>query len=678
LPEVLSRPPHSVVDPVTDIIHGVTVTDPYRWLEEQDSPRTRQWLQEQNTFAREYLDGIPGRDGIRARIEEFLQIETYDSLLVGQGRYFFRKRLPYQEQPCIYMREGRNGEDRLLVDPADNGSSQYTAVKPIALSPDGNILAYEVKEGGERAGRLEFFDVKTGNRLPDSLPKAYLRAFAFAADSQSFFYSQDPLDQKTPFDRAIHEHKIGKDNGDDITVFNAGQSNNVRLGAMSGPDSLIIFVYRFSEQTLTDIYLRPFQRGAEAVPMLVGLDFLLSTRLVGNRMLVLTDKDAPNLRIAEFRLSSNGHYELIDLVPASDAMIQQWIVLRQHLVVSYLKGTSYKFAIFDLFGEKTGEIPLQLDETAALMTGVPETEEIFYHTESFFESGAIHRYSIATNKSSVFTTSAIVLDRSMYTHKQVWYRSKDGTNIPMFLVGRRDVLERKDNPAILTSYGGFKHSMTPQFSVFVAFLMEKGCVFALPNIRGGSEFGAEWHAAAKRHHRQRAFDDFLSAAEWLIDSEVAGRDRIAIFGGSNSGLLVGVALTQAPSLFRAVVCNAPLLDMLRYHLFDGALKWKEEFGTANDLSDFEVLWSYSPYQRIVSGGRYPAVMMISGDSDQRCNPLHARKMVAALQAANISASPIILDYSPQRGHTPVLPLSTRVHALTDRMAFLCDQLRLNV
>jgi prolyl oligopeptidase len=218
--------------------------------------------------------------------------------------------------------------------------------------------------------------------------------------------------------------------------------------------------------------------------------------------------------------------------------------------------------------------------------------------------------------------------------------------------------------------------MTPQFSVFVAFLMERGCVFALPNIRGGGEFGATWHLAARRHLRQRAFDDFIAASEWMIEDGVAAADRIAIFGGSNSGLLVGAALTQAPALFRAVVCMAPLLDMIRYHLFDGAGKWIDEYGTADDPSDFVVLWGYSPYHQISDNTAYPAVMMVSGDADQKCNPMHARKMVARLQAATTSPHPVILDYSRHRGHSPILPLRMRAKALTDRMAFLCDQLRL--
>jgi prolyl oligopeptidase len=279
---------------------------------------------------------------------------------------------------------------------------------------------------------------------------------------------------------------------------------------------------------------------------------------------------------------------------------------------------------------------------------------------------------------SLWADRRVPFDAREFGHTQAWFPSKDGAHIPIYLVARRDLLDRGSHPAIMTSYGGYGVSMTPQFSVLVAFLLERGCLFALPNIRGGSEFGVAWQEAAKRRRRQVAFDDFLSAAEWLVETGRTEPRKLAIFGGSNSGLLVGAAMTQRPDLFRAVLCMVPMLDMLRYHRFDNAHVWKEEFGTAEDPEDFSTLLRYSPYHNVRDETAYPAVMMVSGDSDQNCNPLHARKMTARLQAANVSESSIFLDYSRHRGHSPVLPLSERVDALTDRMAFLCDQLGLNV
>jgi prolyl oligopeptidase len=308
----------------------------------------------------------------------------------------------------------------------------------------------------------------------------------------------------------------------------------------------------------------------------------------------------------------------------------------------------------------------------------PNGDELLLEAESFTEPRGIYRYSVTHKSRTLWTKQNVPFKTTDYGHSRIWFASKDGTRVPMYLVGRRHVLEGSNNPTIMTSYGGYGVSMGPQFSVFVAFLMERGCLFALPNIRGGSEFGVAWHQAAKRCNRQNAYDDFLAAAEWLIKTGRTAPRKLAIFGGSNSGLLVGAALTQRPDLYGAVVCLAPILDMLRYHLFDNAHVWKDEFGSVDDPDDFAALAKYSPYHQVRHGTSYPPTMIVSGDADRNCNPLHARKMTTRLQAANASNHPIVLDYGKFRGHSPVLPLSERIEALTDRVAFLCDQLQLPV
>jgi prolyl oligopeptidase len=674
MPDLLPNPPLTRTDPVTDVIHGVTVVDPYRWLEDGNSPETRQWLEQQTGFAREYLDGIDGRDRIQRRIRELLEVTTYDSLLASGDRYVFRKRIATQEQPCICVRNGSDGLDRVLVDPAARAAGNFWAVKPLAISPDGRVLAYEVKEGGERTSRVEFVDVETGELLPEVLPHGYLLGFAFAPDSQSFYYSVEPADQSLIIERKLYHHRLSTTFDKDKAVFAAGNAVNMSIGVISGPASQIILVQRVVDGIVTDCYLRRHDPNAVAKELLVGIDYLFVPQFMGERILALTDLDAPNLRIVELQLNAEGRPDCHEIVRTREWLIQQWSVVGEYIVVCYLEGTSFKVCIFDSSGQEVGRVPVPEHHTTRLIAGCGYTDEFIFECESFFESPSIHRYSIRRKEQTSWAQAAVSLDTASYGVRQVWYESKDGARIPMCLVGRCEVLDRDHNPVILTSYGGFRTSMTPQFSVFVAFLMEHGCLFALPNIRGGGEFGAMWHLAARRHHRQRAFDDFIGAAQWLIEDGIAAAGKIAIFGGSNSGLLVGAALTQAPALFRAVVCMAPLLDMVRYHLFDGAGKWIEEYGTADYPNDFAALWSYSPYHRIQDNTPYPAVMMVSGDADQKCNPLHARKVVARLQGASSSPYPIILDYSRYRGHTPVLPLSVRVQALTDRMAFLCDQL----
>jgi prolyl oligopeptidase len=678
VPGLAAAPPFSPIEPVTEVLHGVPITDPYRWLEDQDSPRTRQWIEEQTRYARGYLDHIPGRENIRKRIREFLAVETYDSLQKVGNRYFFRKRLPEQEQPCIYMREGADGEDQLLVDPAEHGAGKYTAVKPLRVSPDGRLLLFEVKEGGERTGTFKLLDIESRGTLPDVLSRGYLRGFAFALDGRSFYYVHEPLDSKRPFYRAAFRHVLGTNFEDDREIFCAGEDEKLRVCLISDAQRLGFLVYRFLEKTHTDFYLKPFDGDGAPDCIVADADYGVGPLLIRDKVLAITDRDAPNLCIVELRLRPKAKPEWVDVVPESESRIQQWAVAGERILVSYIRETAMQVSIFDLAGNQTGEMPVRAGETVRITGASPENDELFLESESFAEPVAIHRYSPRERKRIPWAKKTVPFDSARFEHIQVRYASKDGTEIPMFLVGRRDVLAGGCHPAILTSYGGYGVSMTPQFSVFVAFLIERGCLFALPNIRGGSEFGAEWHEAAKRRNRQTAYDDFLSAAEWLIQAGRTSAARLAIFGGSNSGLLVGAALTQRPRLFRAAVCMVPMLDMLRYHLFDNAHVWKEEFGTVDDPDDFAALAKYSPYHRVRDGVAYPATMIVSGDADRNCNPLHARKMTARLQAANISEHPIFLDYSKFRGHSPVLPLSERIEALTDRMAFLCEQLQLPV
>ncbi len=676
--QLMMIPPHSTLEPVTEVFHGVPVTDPYRWLEDQDSPRTRAWIEEQTRYARTYLDSIPGREHIRERIREFLAVETYDSLQKVGSCYFFRKRLPDQEQPCIYMREGADGEDQLLIDPAERGAGRYTAVKPLRVSPDGRLLLYEVKEGGERTGTFELLEIETRKRLPDLLPCGYLRGFAFAPDGRSFYYVHEALHAKRPFYRAAYQHVLGTSSRQDREIFFAGEDEKIRLSLFSESKRLVFFVYRFLEKTLTDIYLKRFEGEGPPEPIARKIDYSLALHLVEERIVAITDRGAPNRRIVEIRLRDNGEHEWIDIVPESDIPISDWHVVGDRMFVCYTKEMTHRVFLFDLSGEQLGEMPIRSNETLRIIGGSPETDELLFETESFAEPICIFRYSAKSNQRDLWAKRNIPFDPASYSHSQIWYLSKDGTRIPMYLVGRREVLERGASPTIMTSYGGYGVSMRPQFSIFVTFLMERGCLFALPNIRGGSEFGVEWHNAAKRRNRQTAYDDFLCAAEWLLKSGRTAPGKLAIFGGSNSGLLVGAALTQRPDLFRAVVCMVPMLDMLRYHLFDNAHVWKDEFGTADDADDFPVLAKYSPYHQVRQGAAYPATMIVSGDADRNCNPLHARKMTARLQAANVSEHPIFLDYNKFRGHSPVLPLGERVEALTDRMAFLCEQLQLPV
>jgi prolyl oligopeptidase len=677
MPTLMEPPPFSPVEPVTEVLHGLPVTDPYRWLEDQESPRTREWIAAQTRYARSYLDSIPGRERIRDRIRELLDVETYDSLQKVGNRYFFRKRCVGQEQFCICMRKGFEGTDEVLIDPALRGTGPHTAVKPLRISPDGRLMLYEVKDGGERTGTFELLDIQNRKVLPDSLPRGYLRGFAFTPDSRAFYYVHEIGTEPHP--RAACKHVLGTSLSDDQEIFVAGESGNLRLHIIPGKGCIGFLVIHFGEEICTDFHL--WQHGSSLPPTAVvrnapyqfGPLFLSDDRVVA-----ITDRDAPNLKVVEVLRHKHSQTTFVDVVPHTDSRIQGWCANGDKIYVSYLRRLEPMITVVDLSEKRFEEIQVDRDDTVRLLGCSEDGLELFIECESFLKPLQTVIYRHPDRTTTVWAKRDVPFDSTCFRHSRVSFGTKDGKQVPMFLLGRSETLDAGANPTIMTSYGGYGVPMTPQFSVFVAFLIEVGCLFALPNIRGGSEFGAEWHEAAKRRRRQAAFDDFIAAGEWLVQTGRTQMGKLGIFGGSNSGLLVGAVMTQRPELFRAVVCMVPLLDMLRYHLFDNARVWSDEFGTAEDPDDFQALLSYSPYHKVREGAAYPATLIVSGDSDQNCNPLHARKMTARLQAANVSERPVLLAYSQHRGHSPVLPLSERIEALTDRMAFLCDQLGLHV
>lgn len=680
MPELIEAPPVTTVSEVTEVMHGVSITDPYRWLEDRNSPETCRWLTTQSRYSRSYLDSIPGRERIRGRVQELLDVETVDSVLVCRNRFIFRKRIPRQQQPSIWMREGRDGEDRLLLDIREHGADKYTAVRPLTVSPDGRLLLLEIKEGGgKRTSRFAVFDIARRETLPDGVPRGYLRGFCFSPDSQCFYYAYEPADETGARRRRAYRHVLGTDPSSDEEVFAVEHRDSFRLQLVPGQEQLGFLVYRIGKKIITDFYVSDFGASSSALSLVADAEYSFGPLLLSSRrILAITDLHAPNFRIVELRPEPGGGSELLDLVPASASRIQDWAVTRNHIFVGYVYANEAWIDVFDLSGNKVEKIEATKGNTLRLKPAASQQDTLILEQESFTKPIQICTCTSHSPATRLWRRREVPFDSQQYDQLETSCAARDGTRIPIFLVGRRELLSGGSHPTIMTSYGGFGIAMTPRFSLFVAYLMERGCLFALPNIRGGSEFGSRWHDEAKRRRKQVAFDDFLSAAEWLIRSGHTDPKKLAIFGGSNSGLLVAAALTQRPDLFRAVVCILPILDMLRYHLFDQAHLWIDEFGFCGDRDDFLALARYSPYHHVRDGTAYPATLIVSGDADQNCNPLHARKMIARLQAANSSTNPVILDYSPSRGHSPVLPLSERIESLTDRLAFVCDQLGIQV
>jgi prolyl oligopeptidase len=607
-----------------------------------------------------------------------LSIAAIDSLQKAGSRYFFRKRQPGQEQFSIFMRDGAEGEDQLLADPAKFGSGIFTALQICTVSNDGRLLAYQVREGGEDSHRLEVLDIAMRRTLVDGLPHGFVRGFAFAHDGSCFYYVHEPVPVNGTTHHAVFRHVMGHSHDEDQEIFSAGNGPDIHVTFRLDASSMVVVVVNYGNPSTIDFHLCNLETHSSK-PLLRRCEGIWAPVLRAGRIFAFTDSGAPNGRIVELISNDGGCAEVKELVSEQPCDITNFGILGSFLAVSYLNELCTLFVIHDLDGHPLEEIRFPASHTVRLISQASPGDELIYESESFTQPRSFHRYIPATRQhipwseqpqSSKCGENDFIFLRHSYT-------SCDGTAVPICLVGKKQVLNAGNiAPVIMTSYGGFGVSSTPQFSVLANWMMQKGCIFALPSIRGGSEFGSAWHEAAKRRNRQNAFDDFIAAAQWLIQRGITSPDKLAIFGGSNSGLLAATAITQRPELFAACLCIAPLLDMLRYHLFDCSRRWQEEFGSADDRDDFTVLYSYSPYHNVRDGEHYPATLFVSGDADMRCNPMHVRKMVARLQAANASGRPILLDYKPQRGHAPVLPLSMRVEALTDRLAFLQHELGL--
>jgi prolyl oligopeptidase len=674
---IVAAPP-TQVEPVTEILHGVEITDPYRWLEDQNSPRTRKWLDEQAAYTGAYFDAIPDRERIRTRVSELLALKEVISEPWNVGeRYFFLKRQEDREQPVIIMRDGLFGPETVLVDPAQRGTGNSTAVSIVAISHEGRFLAYSVRQGGTEHSSLEILEVERGTALPDRLPEGFCTGIVIAPDGSGFYYCHRELNDPRPNYRAAFWHQFGTERSQDEKIFVAGEEPNLFLGILDSSEAnlLAYSVLLTGQARRTSLYLQEMSsKPHEARLVVEGFESCFVPFFVRGQLLAYTDLAAPNFRIVRIDLADANPSNWHDVIPESDKRIQQFAVADDQVFVTRVDRFSMSMDVFGIDGERKEVPPFPSRGTIDLLNRTNATDKLFYSHTSISEPPAIYCYDTRRKEAVAWSEVSSPIDPSTIAVEETTYISEDGTSVPLFLAARKDLLHSGPLPTFLTGYGGFGSCVTPRFTTFATFLIEQGFLFAVPALRGGSELGEQWHCAGKRENRQNSFDDFVAAAEWLIREQRSIPGRIAIGGGSNAGLLVGAAITQRSELFRAAICLGPLLDMARYHLFDFAAGWADEYGSVEDREDFRSLLAYSPYHHVTDRTPYPAVLLISGDADTRCNPMHARKMAARLQAATNSVRPVLLDYKTEWGHTPVQPISTKIESLTDRLAFVCHEL----
>ena len=677
---VLEPPPLTPIEPVTEVLHGIEIVDPYRWLEDQNSPRTQKWIDEQTVYTRAYLDAIPGRERIRTRVEELLAFKDLVSEPWQVGnRYFYLKRCPNSEQPSIVMKEGLEGEERILVDPVARGTGTSTAVSIANVSHDGRFLAYFVRQGGADDAAVEILDIEHQTVLPDRFEDGCFGGIAFVSDGSGFYYSYRNVNELRPNYKAVFWHRFNTDKSQDQVVFSAGEKPGLELGILHSAEAQLLayVVWTIGKNQKTSIFLHPTTPRATPALLLDKVEGCFAPFFVRDHLFAFTDIAAPNFRMVSIDLTQPNAANWRDIVPESGRSIQGFAIAAETIFVTRAERFSTTLEIYTLEGQLQGShvFPYRtIEPLNRNFTG----DKLFYNSTSVTEPPVVYCRDAKEDKTFIWDGSSPSADQALVTLEERVYPSKDGTPIPILLAARKDLIHSGPLPTLLTGYGGFGKCVTPRFTAFGAFLIEQGFLFALAALRGGADLGKQWHLAGKCENRQNAFDDFIAAAEWLVADGRSTYGRIAVGGGSNAGLLVGAAITQRPDLFRAALCIGPLLDMTRYHRFDLANSWADEYGSPDDERDFHSLYAYSPYHRVRDHVHFPAVMFVSGDADTRCNPMHARKMAARMQAATSSGLPVLLDYQPTWGHTAVQPLTRRIDALTDRLAFVCHELGASV
>jgi prolyl oligopeptidase len=660
---------------VVETLHGVAVADPYRWLEDRNLPETEHWIAKQRDRFGAYFQQQGPLEQLRQRVLDYIDVETVDGIGRVCERYFYRKRRARQQQPSIFVMESSTQTERLLVDPSSQGP--YVSVNIHRVSRDGTLLAVEVKQGGEHTKAIQVVAVDGGVLLPDHLERGLACGFAFNNRNDGFYYCHDSQGaSSTPVqDHMVRFHRFGTPSDNDLILLTLPRSHSSKLILSSAGEILsAALCHQHNGFAAVDYYVSRQDRDHDwhCICQNVGMPFIpffYKERLFAHRF-----PGTSNGEIVELDATSGVTVRVI--VPEWQVRINHRVNAQGRLYVSYLVGAEAVVRIWSFDGDYLGTLPLETGCTWRLLpTYADDAQELFLHCESFAKPPTLFRCDPHTNQIVAWCRRYSPPSTVAVTSRRLTYLSKDGTEIRMSLVGPHDsIAGPKEYPVIMTAYGGFGLTLTPQFSVFVSIMLELGFLFAVPEIRGGGERGRTWHEAARGRNRQVAFDDFIAAADWLCENGFTNPQKLAVFGGSNSGILVGAAITQRPRLFRAALCIAPLLDMLRYHLFDRASGWAGEYGTADDPEDFQALLAYSPYHHIDEHTNYPAVLLITGDRDSRCNPAHARKMAARLAERSVQSHPILLDHSVERGHAPTMPLDVRISALTHRIAFLCREL----
>jgi prolyl oligopeptidase len=680
-------PKAKTVDQVDDY-HGVKVADPYRWLEDTDSAETHDWVEAENKVTFSYLDQIPYRGAIRERLTKLWNYERFTVPGQEGGRYFYEHNNGLQNQNVLLVADSLNAEPRVLLDPNTLSSDGTVALTGRTITDDGKLMAYGTAASGSDWQEWHVRDVDTGKDLPDLIKWVKFSGASWTKDGKGFYYSRydEPKEggaalRDVNYFQKLYYHRLGTQQSEDKLIYERPDNKELAFGGSVTDDGhyLTIHVWQGTSPKNRLYYKDLTQPDAQVVKLLD--DFDAAYNFIDNDgplFWIQTDLDAPRGRLIAIDTRHPERSNWKTVVPQGADKLESSNVVDDLFLLSYLKDARTEVRVYDLKGKLVRNVDLPGIGTAIGFGGKRKDKETFYAFTSFISPTTVYRYDPQAGKSSVFRQPKVDFDASQFETKQVFYNSKDGTRIPMFLTYKKGLKLDGQNPTLLYAYGGFDISMTPAFSVPTIVWLEMGGVYALPNLRGGGEYGEDWHLAGTKAKKQNVFDDFIAAAEWLIANKYTSTPKLAIRGGSNGGLLIGACLTQHPELYGATLPLVGVMDMLRFQKFTIGWAWTSDYGSSDNPEDFKALYAYSPLHNLKAGTKYPPTLIATADHDDRVMPAHSFKFAATMQADQAGPAPVLIRIETKAGHGAGKPISKTIDEMTDEWAFVAHNLNMSV
>ncbi len=662
-----------------DDYHGVKVADPYRWLEDPDAADTRAWIEAENKLTFDFLEQIPQRKQIKERLTTLWNYEKYSPPFKEGNQYFYFKNDGLQNQDVLYTLASLEAEPRVLLDPNKLSADGTVALSGLAISHDGKYLAYSLSSSGSDWQEWHVREIATGRDLSDVIKWSKFSGAAWTKDGQGFFYSRyDEPNEKTKHEdvnyfQKLYYHRLGTAQAEDVLIYERRDQKEWGYSGDVSDDGryLIINIWVGTDQRNRLFYKDLTDKNAKVIELISELE--AAYNFIDNDGPVFwlrTDLNAPRGRVIAIDTRQPARTQWKELIPQVAETLEGVNVVGQHFAASYLKDAHTQIKLFDLQGKFVREVSLPGLGTASGFGGKRSDTETFYSFTSFTTPATIYRYDLASGKNTLYRQPQVGFNPNDYETRQVFYASKDGTRVPMFITHKKGLKLNGQNPTLLYGYGGFSVSLTPAFSIRNLVWMEMGGVYAQPSLRGGAEYGEEWHQAGMKLKKQNVFDDFIAAAEWLIANKYTSTPKLAIHGGSNGGLLVGACMTQRPDLFGAALPAVGVMDMLRFHKFTIGWAWTSDYGSPDNADEFKALYAYSPLHNLKPGTKYPPTMVTTADHDDRVVPAHSFKFAAALQAAQAGEAPVLIRIETKAGHGAGKPTAKIIEEVADEWGFL--------